>query len=151
MSAKHNPNENDLPANLRSLDVNLPSPVDQIDAELLDHLIICRKCLVVFTAQEDSISEAGCVEGIRIVSQSEVRPEERRSTLALRHLAEETLDDYLFDRFTGDERQAIEHHIGCCSRCAQEIYQRATLISFIKAAFSERRDGMSSSSVNAIG
>jgi hypothetical protein len=125
--SKNNPNDNDVHARVRSVDLDAPTLVDQIGAELLDHLIACRKCLLIFAAQEDSIGEAGCIEGIRIVSQSELRWQERRSCLALRHLTEQTMDDFLFDRFISDERQAIEHHLRNCSRCLQEIHQRATL------------------------
>jgi hypothetical protein len=150
MSAKSDNNENHRHVTVRSIDLDAPMLVDQIGAELLDHLIVCRTCLLIFMAQEHSIGEAGCVEGMRIVSQSNVRWQERRSNLAHRHFTEQTLDDYLFDRFTLDERRAIEHHISCCSRCAQEFRQRETLATVIKAALSERQAGMHTSS-NAIG
>ena len=144
MSAQNNPKENDLRAKVRSVDLDAPMLVDQIGAELLDHLIGCRRCWLIFVAQEDSIGEAGCVEGIRIVTQSEHRWQEWRLTLALEHLTEQTLDDYLFDRFTGDELLAVEHHISCCSGCAQEIHKRAALIALIKATLSRREETISS-------
>jgi hypothetical protein len=149
VSAKNNSNENDLRAKVRSVDLDAPMLVDQIGAELLDHLLACRRCLLIFIAQEDSMGEAGCIEGIRIISQSELRWQERRSNLAFRHLTEQTMDDYLFDRFISDERQAIEHHLRSCSQCLQEIHQRATLIALIKAALSSREE-TSSSGVNGV-
>jgi hypothetical protein len=42
-----------------------------------------------------------CVDGRRIVSECQVRGREGRSAVALRHVREETLDDYLFDRLGG--------------------------------------------------
>jgi hypothetical protein len=149
VSAKNNPNENDLHAKVRSVNLDAPTLVDQIGAELLDHLIACRSCLLIFVAQEDSIGDAGCIEGIRIVSQSQLTWQERRSSLAIRHLTEQTMDDFLFDRFIRDERQAIEHHLRSCSQCLQEIHQRATLIALIKASLS-RREETSSSGINGV-
>ena len=149
MSSKNNPNENDLHAKVRSVNLDAPTLVDQIGAELLNHLILCRRCLLIFVAQQDSIGDAGCVVGKRIVSQSELRWQERRSSLALRHLTEQTMDDFLFDRFISDERQAIEHHHRICSQCLQEIQKRATLSALIKAALS-RREETSSSGVNGV-
>jgi hypothetical protein len=149
VSAPNNPNENDIQAKVRSVNLDAPTLVDKIGAELLNHLITCRKCLLIFMAQEDSIGEAGCIEGIRIVSQSELRWQERRSSLALEHLTEQTMDDFLFDRFISDERQAIEHHLRSCSHCLQEIHQRATLIALIKTALSRRQE-TSSSGVNGV-
>jgi hypothetical protein len=146
MSAKSDNNENHRHVTVRSIDLDAPMLVDQIGAELLDHLIVCRRCLLVFMAQDRSIREAGCVKGMRVVSQSNVRWQERRSNLAHRHLTEQTLDDYLFDRFTLDELHAIKHHISCCSQCAQELRQRETLATLIKAAFSDRQAGMQTSS-----
>jgi hypothetical protein len=146
MSANSGNNENDRYVKVRSIDLDAPMLVDQIGAELLDHLIVCRTCLLIFMAQQRSIGEAGCVEGMRVVSQSNLRWQERRSNLAHRHLTEQTLDDYLFDRFTLDELHAIEHHINCCSQCAQAFRQRETLATLIKAALSDRQAGMGSSS-----
>ncbi len=120
--------------------------VDQIGAELLAHLIVCGTCSRIFVAQEQSIGDVGCVEGRRIVSQSKLKWQERRSNLALWHLADPTLDDYLFDRLTLDEREALEHHTGCCSQCAQELRRRETLVALIKACLSERQAGENASS-----
>jgi hypothetical protein len=151
MSAEQHSDEKNLHVKVRSTDLDAPMLVDQIDAELLDHLIVCRSCFLVFVDQECSLGEAGCIEGIRIVSQSKVRWQERRLNLALQHLTEQTLDDYVFDRLTSDERQSIEHHIKCCSQCAEEIRQRDTLVTLIKAALSERRaDSNTSSSATGV-
>ncbi len=131
---------------VRSTNLDAPTLVDHIGAELLDHLIVCKICSLVFAAQEDSIGEAGCVQGRRIVSQSQVKLQERRATLALGHLTEQTLDDYLFNRLTSDERKALEHHIDRCSPCAQEIRQRETLVTLIRTVLSERQAGTDTSS-----
>jgi hypothetical protein len=80
--------------------------VDQISAELLDHLIVCRTCSVIFAAQEHSLEEAECVEGKRITSESTVRCEDRGANLAIRHLTEQSLDDYIFDRLACDQPTA---------------------------------------------
>lgn len=120
--------------------------VDQIGAELLAHLIACGTCSRIFVAQQHSIGDLGCVEGRRIISQSKVKWQERRSNLALRHLADQTLEDYLFDRLTFDEREALEHHTGCCSQCAQELRRRETLVALIRAGLSERRTAKNTSS-----
>jgi hypothetical protein len=146
MSAEPHSNEKNLDVKVRSTDLDAPMLVDQLGAELLDHLIVCRACFLIFVAQKRSLGEAGCVEGIRIVSQSKVRWQERRLNLALRHLTEQTLDDYLFGRLTGDERQSLDHHIDCCSRCVEEIHQRETLVTLIRAALFEREADSNTSS-----
>jgi len=146
MSAEPHSDEKNLDVKVRSTDLDAAMLVDQIDAELLDHLIVCRACFLTFVAQERSLGEAGCIEWIRIVSQSKVRWQERRLNLALRHLTEQTLDDYLFGRLTGDELQSLDHHIDCCSQCAEYIHQRETLITLIRAALTERQADLNNSS-----
>jgi len=107
MCAERHSKPNDFRVKVRSADLDAPTLMDQISAELLDHLIACRTCSVIFSAQEHSLGEAGCVEGRRISSQSRLKWQERRATLALQHLTEQTVDDYLFDRLSCDERQPL--------------------------------------------
>ena len=127
---------------VRSADLDTSALVDQISAELLEHLIVCRTCSVIFAAQERSIGEAGCVEGKRIASESTVRRNGRKVNRALRHLTEQTLDDFIFDRLACDERQPLEHHLSCCSQCAKTAEERETLATWIRAAFYERKHGV---------
>jgi hypothetical protein len=138
-------NRKNLHVKVRSADLDAPTLMDQISAELLDHLIACRKCSVIFAAQEHSLGEAGCVEGRRISSQSKLRWQERRSTLALQHVTEQTLDDNLFDRLSCDERQPLAHHISCCLQCAETMAKRKMLATWIKRAFDERKRGADTS------
>jgi hypothetical protein len=119
--------------------------VDQISAELLDHLIVCRTCFVIFATQKRSLGEAECVEGKRIALESTVRWQDRGANLALQHLTEQTLDDYIFDRLACDERQPVERHLSCCPRCAKTIQERETLATWIRAAFYEREHGLNAS------
>jgi hypothetical protein len=146
MSRERSPKPKGIHLKIRSADLDAPTLVDQISAELLDHLITCRTCLAVFAGQEHSVGEAGCVEGRRISSQSKLRWQERRSILALQHLTEQTVDDYLFDRLSCDERQPLAHHISCCLQCAETIAERKTLATWIRRAFDERRPGANTSS-----
>jgi hypothetical protein len=131
---------------VRSADLEAPALVDQISAELLDHLIVCRTCFVIFAAQEHSLGEAECVEGKRIAFESTVRWQDRGASLALRHPTEQTLDDYIFDRLACDERQPLEHHLSYCSQCAKTAEERETLATWIRAAFYEQKHGMNASS-----
>jgi hypothetical protein len=62
-------------------------------------------------------------------------------------LTEQTVDDYLFDRLSSDERQPISHHISNCSQCAKTIEERETLATWIRAAFHERERGVNSTAV----
>jgi len=138
MSSEGQPNRKDLHVKVRSADLDAPTLVDQMSAELLDHLTACRTCSGIFAAQEHSLGEAGCLEGQRIVSESKVRWQEHRANLALKHLTDETLDDYLFDRLACDERRPVEHHLRGCPQCAKTIQQRETMAGWIRAAFHER-------------
>ena len=147
MSFEAQPNQNDLHVKVRSTDLDAPTLVDRISAELLDHLIACRTCSGIFAAQQQSLEEAGCIEGRRIVSESKVRWQERRASLALSHLTDETLDDYIFDRLALDERQPIEHHLRRCPQCAKTIQQRETMATCIKAAFHERERSRNARSI----
>ena len=131
---------------VRSADLDTSALVDQISAELLDHLIVCQTCSVLFAAQEHSLREAECVEGKRIASESTARSQDRGANLGLRHLTEQTLDDYIFDRLACDERQPLEHHLSCCSQCAKTAEERETLATWITAAFYERKHGVNTSS-----
>jgi hypothetical protein len=146
MCNERHSNPKDLHVKVRSADLNAPTLVDQMSTALLDHLIGCRTCSAIFVAQKHSLGEAGCVEGQRIVSESKIRWQERRANLALRHLTEQTLDDYLFDRLACDEREPVEHHLSCCPQCAKTIEERETLATWIKAAFYEREHGTNTSS-----
>lgn len=138
MSAERQSNRKNLRVKVKSADLDAPTLVDRMSGELLDHLIVCRTCSSIFAGQEQSLEEAGCVVGRRIVSESKVRWQERRANLALKHLTEETLDDYIFDRLACDEWQPVEHHLGRCPPCAKAIQQRETLATWIRAAFHER-------------
>jgi hypothetical protein len=138
MSSQGHCKEERLHVKVRSIDLDAPTLVDHIGRKLLDHLIACRVCTAIFADQRDSIGEAGCVDGRRIVSESQVRWQERRSTLALRHVTDETLDDYLFDRLIGDEREPLEYHAQVCLECSKKIRERETLISCMKMVFRER-------------
>jgi hypothetical protein len=138
MSAERQSNRKDLHVKVRSADLDAPTLVDRMSAELLDHLIACRRCSGIFAAQGQPLGEAGCVEGQRIVSESKVRWQERRANLALKHLTDEALDDYIFDRLASDERLPVDHHLGGCPQCAKAIQQRETLATWIRAAFHER-------------
>jgi len=120
--------------------------VDQITAELLDHLIVCRTCSIIFATQKRSLGEAECVEGKRIALESTFRWQDRGANLSLQHLTEQTLDDYIFDRLACDERQPLEHHLSCCSQCAKAAEERETLATWIRAAFYERKHGVNTSS-----
>jgi hypothetical protein len=144
MSSERYSNEGQEYVKVRSIDLDAPQLKDQIDRELLDHLIACRTCSAIFAAQKNSIGEAGCVVGRRIVSQSEVRWQEHRSALALRHATEETLDEYLFDRLTADEIEPLEYHARFCSQCAIRILELETLISCMKVVFRERLNAVKS-------
>jgi hypothetical protein len=131
---------------VRSSDLDTPALVDQISAELLDHLIVCRTCFVIFATQKRSLGEAECVEGKRIAFESTVRWQDRGANLALQHLTEQTLDDYIFDRLACDERQPLEHHLSCCSQCAKAAEEGETLATWIRAAFHERKHCVKTSS-----
>jgi hypothetical protein len=95
MCRERHSNRKDLHVKVRPADLDAPTLVDRISAELLDHLIVCRTCSVIFAAQQHSLGEVGCVEGRGISSQAKLRWQERRSALAIRHLTEQTVDDYL--------------------------------------------------------
>jgi hypothetical protein len=127
-------NRKDFHVKIRSADLDAPTLIDEISADLLDHLIACRRCSIIFAAQEHSLGEAGCVEGRRISSQTKLRWQERRSSLALQHLTEQTVDDYLFDRLSCDEQQPLAHHLSCCLQCAETIEERKTLATWIRRA-----------------
>jgi hypothetical protein len=146
MSSQRYSNEEHEHIKVRSIDLDAPPLIDQIDRELLDHLIACRTCSTVFAAQNNSIEEAGCVVGQCIVSQSQVRWQERRLTLALRHVSDETLDEYLFDRLTPEEMEPLEYHSQLCSLCAKKILERETLIGCLKVIFREKLNTVRSSS-----
>jgi hypothetical protein len=150
MSTERQSNRKDLHVKLRSADLDAPTLVDQMSTELLDHLIACRTCSGIFAAQEHSLGEAGCIEGQRIVSESKVRWQEHRANLALKHLTDETLDDYIFDRLACDERQPIEHHLRGCPQCAKTIQQRETIATWIRAAFHERERSRNASTPTAV-
>ena len=133
-------NDKPSPVKVRSANLDLPTLVDRIGSEMLDHLIDCQTCRATFTAQDRSLGDAGCLEGRRIVSQSRVKWQERRSALARCHITEEILDDYIFDRLTCEEREPLEHHARSCVSCARLISQREALVRCIKAVFRERKD-----------
>jgi hypothetical protein len=135
---------------VRSADLDVPVLLDQMSAELLDHLIVCRTCSVIFATQAHSLGEAECVEGKRIVSESTARWKNRGANPALRHVTEQTLDDYIFDRLACDERQPLEHHLSYCSQCAKAVEERETLATWIRAAFYERKHGVKPSSNPAV-
>ena len=147
MSFEPRSNRNDLRVKVRSTDLDAPTLMDQISAELLDHLIACRTCASIVAAQEQSVEDAGCVEGKRIVSESKIKWQERRANLALTHLTDETLDDYIFDRLAFDERQPIEHHLRGCPQCARAIQQCREMAAWIRAAFHERKRNRNARSV----
>ena len=142
MCAEGVPNRKDLHVTVRSSDLDTPALVDQITAELLDHLIVCRTCSAIFAAQEHSLEETECVEGKRITSESKVRCQDQEANLAIRHLTEQSLDDYIFDRLACDQRQPLEHHLSCCSWCAKTVQERETLATWIRTAFYERKHGV---------
>jgi hypothetical protein len=73
MCRERHSNRKDLHVKVRPADLDAPTLVDRISAELLDHLIVCRTCSVIFAAQEHSLGEVGCVEGRRISSQVKLR------------------------------------------------------------------------------
>ena len=129
------PNSKEEPVRTMLSCANFPALVDSISQELLDHLTACRTCLAVFAAQQVSLEKAGCIEGRRIVSQSQVNRQEGRSNLTLRHFTDETLDDYLFDRLTWDQGELLEGHVSVCSQCLQKMKERAIMITCLKAVF----------------
>lgn len=139
MYAERQSNRKDLHCKVRAANLDAPTLVDRISGELLDHLLACRTCSSIFAGQEQSLEEAGCLEGQRMISESRVRWQERRANLAFNHLTDETLDDYLFGRLACDERQAAKHHLSRCPRCAKAIEQRETLATWIRAAFEEHK------------
>jgi hypothetical protein len=131
MSSQPYSNKQHLYVKHRSINLERSQLLDQIGGELLDHLISCRTCSAIFADQKNSIGEAGCVLGQRIVSESQ----KHRSRVAPRHVTEETLDDYLFERLTGDQREAVERHAQLCSQCGRKIVELQTLITCMKLAF----------------
>jgi hypothetical protein len=140
--AERIPNRKDSYVTVKSADIDSPALVDQISAELLEHLIVCRTCSAIFAAQEHSLGTAGCVEGKRIASESAIRRKSREVNRAHEHLTEQTLDDFIFHRLICDERQSLEHHLSCCSQCAKAAEQRETLATRISAAFFKRKHGV---------
>jgi hypothetical protein len=88
-------NRKDFHVKIRSADLGAATLINEVSADLLDHLIACRRCSIIFAAQEHSLREAGCVEGQRISSRTKLRSQERRLFPALQHLTEQKVDDYL--------------------------------------------------------
>jgi hypothetical protein len=80
MCRERHSNRKDLHVKVRPADLDAPTLVDRISADLLDHLIVCRTCSVIFAAQEHSLGEVGCVEGRRTQCAKTI---EERETLAL--------------------------------------------------------------------
>jgi hypothetical protein len=150
MYAEPQSNHKNLHCKVRAADLDAPTLVDRICATLLDHLTACRMCSSIFAGQEQSLEEAGCLEGQRIISESRVRWQERRANLAVNHLTDETLDDYIFGRLACDEWEAAKHHLGRCPRCAKAIQERETLATWIRAAFHERKRNPDAPSTPAI-
>jgi hypothetical protein len=148
MSADHY-NE-PLNVKVRSANLDLPTLVDRIGEELLDHLCACHRCSAVFAAQEHSLANAGCIVGMRMVSESRVKWAQRKAALALGHVTAETLDDYLFNRLTVEEKAAVNDHVSFCIHCANEFSGRETLITCIKAAFCETHDTDNPSPIGAV-
>lgn len=134
---------------LRSAHLNTPALVNEISAEMLDHLIACRTCSAVFAAQQHSLGGTECVEGKQIAAESE-RRQRRDANFATRHITEEILDDYIFDRLAFDEQQALDCHLGCCSRCAKTVKEQKILASLLRAAFYQPEHGVNTSSIPAI-
>jgi hypothetical protein len=48
---------------ISGVDLDDPKLLDPIGTDLLDHLIVCTTCHVIFAAQRHSLGEAGCVAG----------------------------------------------------------------------------------------
>jgi hypothetical protein len=142
MAVERRPNEYPIPVKVKTVNLDAPTLVDQIGKGLLDHLAKCQRCFSIFAAQEESIEYSGCIEGRRIVSESQVKWEARRQVLALRHLTVEVIEEYLFDRLTEGEKAAVECHAESCSRCGNELRDRRTLIGCIRAALRQaNQDG----------
>lgn len=135
---------------LRSADLDTRTLVDEISAEMLDHLIACRTCSAIFAAQQHSLGETECVEGKQIASESVGRRQHRNSDLATRHVSEESLDDCIFDRLASDKQQALDYHLHCCSQCAKTAKEREIMASWLKAAFYQREHGVNTSSIPAM-
>lgn len=135
---------------LGSANLDTRTLVDEISAEMLDHLIACRTCAAIFAAQQHSLGETECVEGKQIAFESVGRREHRNPKLATRHLSEESLDDYIFDRLASDEQQALDYHLRCCSQCAKTAKEQEILASWLKAAFNQREPGVNTSSIPAM-
>lgn len=144
MATTHETSSYQVPVRLRTVDLDAPTLVDRIGGLLLDHIASCQTCSSVFAAQQKSISAAGCVEGKRIVSELEIRWESERTIVALRHVTEELLDNYLFGRLSAGELQALDSHAASCSICLNKIDRRRGLIACIKAAFEKRAEGVNS-------
>ena len=134
---------------LRSADLDTRTLVDEISAKMLDHLIACRTCSAVFAAQQHSLEETECVEGKQITSESVGRRRHRNPNLVTRHVSQEILDDYIFDRLASDERQRVENHLNSCSQCAEAGEQQKILVSSIRAAFYQQEHGVNTSSIPA--
>jgi hypothetical protein len=78
MCGERHSNRKDLHVKVRPADLDAPTLVDRISAELLDHLIVCRTCSVIFAAQQHSLGEVGCVEGaLALKLNSDGRKEDR--------------------------------------------------------------------------
>jgi hypothetical protein len=128
-------NKNLVPVRVKTVDLASKTLVDRIGEILLGHLSECQTCFSVFAAQIVSLEQAGCVEGKRILSQSQLDWEEHRSKLALQHLTRDVLEDYVFNRLTTGEKEALESHASWCADCRREIKDRRALVECMKLAF----------------
>ena len=135
---------------LRSADLDTRTLVDEISAKMLDHLIACRICSAIFAAQQHSLGETECVEGKQIASESAGRRQHRNPNLVTRHVSEESLEDYIFERLAFDEQRALDYHLGCCSQCAKTAKEQEILASWLRAAFYPREHDVNTSSIPAM-
>jgi hypothetical protein len=134
MAVEGQPNNYPIPVKVKTVNLDAPTLVDRIGKGLLDHLGKCQRCFLIFAAQEESIECSGCMEGRRIVSESQVKWEQRQSLLALQQLTGDVIEEYLFDRLTEGEKAAVECHATSCFRCGNELRDRRALIGCIRAA-----------------
>jgi hypothetical protein len=128
----------DLTVRVKVADLDFPRSESEMTERLLAHALNCRECLAVVLFEDVSLAEKGCQKYRDLLQKMRVALRTHLAIEADNHVNEDVLDEYFFNRLSGEETSRLENHVLRCDRCAQLLHERQLFFVCVRAALKDK-------------
>jgi hypothetical protein len=123
-----------LKVSVASLDMAFPKSIEEMEGLLTRHVLSCRHCLAMALFREEALAETGCDEYTGMLNRMHSVLRVQNALECDKHIDEDALEEYCFNRLTESESEKLEEHVLGCPECAERLEDRFEFIACMKRA-----------------